>query len=94
MSRQVPGRVSLSTCAVLLALAVCLDPSSGESAPPLADAKPVRSLMQLRDDSLVRQQWDLSCGAAVVATLLTYQLGVPVSEREAEAEVRSAGGLR
>jgi predicted double-glycine peptidase len=39
----------------------------------------VRSLMQLRNDRVVRQQWDLSCGAAVVATLLTYQLGAPVS---------------
>jgi predicted double-glycine peptidase len=94
MSRQVPGRVSLSTCAVLLALAVCLDPSSGESAPPLADAKPVRSLMQLRDDSLVRQQWDLSCGAAVIATLLTYQLGSPATEREAALGMLHAGDAR
>jgi predicted double-glycine peptidase len=32
---------------------------------------------------VVRQHWDLSCGAAAVATVLTYQLGRPVSEREA-----------
>jgi predicted double-glycine peptidase len=43
----------------------------------------VHSLLELRNDGLVRQQWDLTCGAAAVATLLTYQLGDPVSEREA-----------
>jgi predicted double-glycine peptidase len=47
--------------------------------------------MQLRDNDLVRQQWDLSCGAAVVATLLTYQLGSPVTEREAALGMLRAG---
>lgn len=80
---------------VLLALAVCGSaPSAGESATPQTDAKPVRSLMQLRDESLVRQQWDLSCGAAVVATLLTYQLGAPVTEREAALGMLRAGDVR
>jgi predicted double-glycine peptidase len=46
-------------------------------------AKRVRSLVDIRNAQLVRQHWDLSCGAAAVATLLTYQLGEPVSEREA-----------
>jgi predicted double-glycine peptidase len=31
---------------------------------------------------VVRQQWELSCGAAAIATLFTYQLGRPVSERQ------------
>ena len=47
--------------------------------------------MQLRDDRLVRQQWDLSCGAAVVATLLTYQLDAPVTERQAALGMLRAG---
>jgi predicted double-glycine peptidase len=92
MSRQVPGRASPSARAVLLALAVCgLTPRAGESASLRADAKPLRSLMQLRDNDLVRQQWDLSCGAAVVATLLTYQLGSPVTERQAALGMLRAG---
>jgi predicted double-glycine peptidase len=45
-------------------------------------AKRVRSLVELRNEQVVRQNWDLSCGAAAIATLLTYQLGHPVSERE------------
>jgi predicted double-glycine peptidase len=47
--------------------------------------------LQLRDEQLVRQQWDLSCGAAVVATLLTYQLGSPVTERQAALGMLRAG---
>ncbi|QUD90485.1 C39 family peptidase [Phenylobacterium montanum] len=40
------------------------------------------SLTELREAGVVRQHWDLTCGAAAVATLLTYQLNHPVSERE------------
>ena len=39
-------------------------------------------MLELRDEQVVRQQWDLSCGAAAIATVLTYQLNHPVSERE------------
>jgi predicted double-glycine peptidase len=42
----------------------------------------VRSLAEIRSEQVVRQQWDLTCGAAAIATLLTYQLGHPVTERE------------
>ena len=41
----------------------------------------VRSLAELRDEGVVRQRLDLTCGAAAIATLLTYQFGRPVSER-------------
>jgi len=43
---------------------------------------PVESLLELRQHNVVRQQWDLSCGAAALATILNYQHGDPVSERE------------
>lgn len=42
-----------------------------------------RSMAELRNEGVVRQHWDLSCGAAALATLMTYQLGHPVTEREA-----------
>ncbi len=42
----------------------------------------VKSLLEMRQDRVVVQQWDLSCGAAALATLLNYQHGDPVSERE------------
>lgn len=43
---------------------------------------PVRSLLELRQHNVVLQQWDLSCGAAALATVLRYQFGEPLTERE------------
>src|SRR5690606_2682158 len=43
---------------------------------------PVTSLKEARFRATVRQQYDFSCGSAAVATLLTYQYGVPVDEAE------------
>ncbi|MDB5447833.1 MAG: peptidase bacteriocin processing [Phenylobacterium sp.] len=79
----------------LLALAAGMAlPCRGAAAPRAPDAIAVRSLMETRYERLVRQQWDLSCGAAVVATLLTYQLGAPVSEREAALGMLRTGDGR
>lgn len=53
------------------------------SVSPAMPAPPhVRSLLEARTAQVVRQHWDLSCGAAAIATVLTYQLHRPVSERE------------
>jgi predicted double-glycine peptidase len=70
-------RNSAVAIACYLALATTL-PS-----PSMADGRgPVKSLLEMRQDRVVVQQWDLSCGAAALATLLNYQHGDPVSERE------------
>jgi predicted double-glycine peptidase len=49
----------------------------------LADeaAPPVQSLIERRYRNVVRQQWELSCAAAALATILRYQHGLPVTER-------------
>jgi len=47
----------------------------------LADL-PVRSLLEVRQHRIVMQQWDNSCGAAALATVLTYHKGFPVTERQ------------
>jgi predicted double-glycine peptidase len=39
-------------------------------------------LLEIRRDKIVVQDFDLSCGAAALATILTYQHGDAVSERE------------
>jgi predicted double-glycine peptidase len=44
-------------------------------------ARPVRSLMEFRQRNIVLQQFDLSCGAAALATILRYQHGESVTER-------------
>jgi predicted double-glycine peptidase len=56
--------------------------ASACAAAPQTQPPPMRSLQELRHDRVVVQQWDLSCGAAALATILNYQHGDPVSERE------------
>jgi uncharacterized protein len=57
--------------------------------------QPVRSLAEIRQHNVVIQKWDLSCGAAALATLLTYDLGDPVGERAvAEAMLRRNDPLK
>lgn len=61
------------TSRVLAALAL--------AAPIAAQALPaVRSMAELRQAGVVRQGWDLSCGAAALSTVLTYDVGDPVPE--------------
>jgi predicted double-glycine peptidase len=47
-----------------------------------AQSGPVRSLLEMRRDRVVIQEWDLSCGAAALATILNFQHNNPVEERE------------
>jgi len=43
---------------------------------------PLKSMKDLRDQRLVRQRFDYSCGAAALATILRYGFGDEVTERE------------
>ncbi len=54
-------------------------------------ARVVKSLLEMRHDHVILQQWDLSCGAAALATLLKYQHGEGVSEREVAKGLISRG---
>jgi uncharacterized protein len=42
----------------------------------------VRSLLEIRREGVMIQSWDLSCGAAALGTLLRYEFGKPVTEKE------------
>lgn len=46
-------------------------------------AVPVKSLMDVRFSTTVRQQQDWSCGSAAVATVLTFHYAHPITERDA-----------
>ncbi len=67
------------------AVALLLTVSSGESVSAADGIRPVISLLEMRQENVVVQEWDLSCGAAALATVLNYQYGDPVSEREIAA---------
>ncbi len=43
---------------------------------------PVTSLLEMRQQNVTIQKWDLSCGAATLTTLLKYQHGENVTEKE------------
>ncbi|QBQ53953.1 C39 family peptidase [Nitrosococcus wardiae] len=47
-----------------------------------AEGRQVKSLLEMRRENVILQQWDLSCGAAALATLLNYQHGDSVTEKE------------
>ena len=64
----------------LVGALAAMAPTAGLADPP--GVKAVRSLAEIRAEQVVRQEWDLSCGAAAAATIFTYQLGRPVSERQ------------
>lgn len=58
-------------------------------------AEPVRSLVEIRRDGVIVQHWDNSCGAAAVATVLTYGLDHAVSEKAvAQAMLQRTDPLR
>ncbi len=46
------------------------------------DQRFVRSLLEIRQNNVIMQEWDLSCGAATLTTLLNYQHGDLVTEKE------------
>lgn len=57
--------------------------------------RPVRSLLETRQENLIVQQWDNSCAAAALATILTYDKGFPASEEEiARGMLRQTDPLR
>ena len=43
--------------------------------------KNVRSFLEMRHQDVILQQWDLSCGAAALATILDYEHGEQMTER-------------
>src|SRR5262245_36021349 len=58
-------------------------------------AQAVRSLLEMRHEGVVIQEWDISCGAAALATVLTYTFGDAVGEREAaQGMLRQTDPLR
>jgi predicted double-glycine peptidase len=44
--------------------------------------RPMRSMKDLRDENLVKQRFDFSCGAAALATILRYGFGDQISEQQ------------
>ena len=85
MNRRTAARAAAESAGSRAARIVCWVVlfAIASSAPATADGRgPVKSLLEMRQERVVVQQWDLSCGAAALATLLNFQHGDQVSERE------------
>ena len=66
------------------------------------ESKNIRSLKEIRGEGVVRQRWDMSCGAAALSTLLTYDfkdktpetaIVVWILHRVDPVRVRARGGF-
>jgi uncharacterized protein len=57
--------------------------------------KPVRSLLEIRQEGVVVQKWETSCAAAALATVLTFSQNDPVSEKlVAQGMLRSTDPIK
>ena len=83
------GHGLVTLVALMLAFGLPQPADAGEGQ---RGAKQVRTFLELQQQEIVRQQWDLSCGAAALATILAYQHGDAVPERViAEAMLERTG---
>jgi uncharacterized protein len=93
--------LAIGLASPLLFPAPALAQISGEAA-WVQGSKKVRSLKEIRGEGVVRQKWDMSCGAAALSTVLTYDFKDPTPEtaivvwilhRVDPIRVRSRGGF-
>ncbi len=57
--------------------------------------KPVRSLLEIRQEGVIVQKWETSCAAAALATVLTFSHHDPVSEKlVAQGMLRSTDPIK
>lgn len=77
MRRSINISIGASLLWLLFASSLYANPST-----VIDDAvEPVLSMKEKRHQNVVLQQWELSCAAAALATILRYQHGIPATER-------------
>src|SRR3546814_16564816 len=96
MTRRGTGVLQVAGCVLALAACACAQAGSLSLRVPYSGsyAIHVTSLKEARFKTTVPQQRDFSCGSAAVATLLTYQYGQPVTEREGFRSMHDHGADR
>ncbi len=88
-ARRQSGRIAfyLSLFAVL-SLATAIGIVNGASAAtPQTSSRSLKTMVDYRDENLIRQRYDFSCGAAALATLLRFGLGDQVTEQQIVADL-------
>ncbi len=86
MAGSTTRRLLTAACAVMAAILFAAGPPSWAATVDIgSDLRinvPLKSWKALRDENLVVQRFDYSCGAAALATILRYGCGDEVTERE------------
>ena len=103
---NLPGPISRFVLAIgIVSFGLPLVPAHTQALiqmPETQGAKPIRTLKDLRDEGVVRQRWDMSCGAAALSTILTYDFNdntpeaaivVWILHRTNPVRVRARGGF-
>jgi predicted double-glycine peptidase len=70
--------LAIGLASPLIFPAPALAQNSGEAG--VRGSKNIRSLKEIRGEGVVRQRWDMSCGAAALSTVLTYDFHDPTEE--------------
>lgn len=90
---------------VIMGLGLPVIPAGAQASinkPEVQGAKPILTLKDMRDEGVVRQRWDMSCGAAALSTILTYDFSdntpeaaivVWILHRVNPIRVRARGGF-
>ena len=89
-----PSLPPLAGALVAGALAAAAPAAAQIAVPPVSGVRGVVGVMSFRDipfRTVVRQQFDFSCGSAALATLLTHQYGLPTTETTAFSAMYAAG---
>jgi predicted double-glycine peptidase len=55
--------------------------------------KPIKSWIEFKNENLVRQEYDYSCGSAALATILKYYYNLQISEKDVLDSTLQAKGL-
>jgi predicted double-glycine peptidase len=86
---------------VIVGLGLPMMPAGAQDMAEVQGTKPIRTLKELRDEGVIRQRWDMSCGAAALSTILTYDFNdktpeaaivVWILHRVDPVRVRARGG--
>ena len=86
--RMLSTRRAIAVCGMLVLLGLATEASAQISIDPgLRIDRPSQSIKDLRDQNLVKQRFDFSCGAAALATLMRYGFGERITERDILAQL-------
>ena len=99
--RMLAFGLAIGLASPILFSAPALAQNTGEAA-GVRGSKNIRSLKEIRGEGVTRQRWDMSCGAAALSTVLTYDFKDPTPEtaivvwilhRVDPVRVRARGGF-